>query len=126
MGGREDRRVVCQAKVVVRAEVQDATLADGDLGPLRPEDPTLVLREPSLGDTVEFSSQVILECSVHYSSVQSRMILPVLADCAAAKPACQSRAAIVSAMTELMRSRSVALVCSMAAIAFQVSNISRP
>ena len=54
------------------------------------------------------------------------MIFPVPADSAAAKPCSQFLAGITSAITRPIESRSVALVCSMAPIAFHVSNISRP
>ncbi len=122
----EQPRVVGEAEVVVGAEVEHLGAVGDDLGLLRAADAALALGEAGLLDPVELGGEVVPESSVHHSSVQSRTTLPTPADAAIAKPRSQSRAGRRSEMTDAIASRSGALVCSIAPIAFQVSNISRP
>ena len=56
-----------QAEVVVRAEVQDGTVAPlhPDLGPLGPEDRPLLLEEALLADLLELGGKELAESGVH-------------------------------------------------------------
>ena len=89
--GREHRRVIGEAEVVVGAEVEQlAPVGERHVRALRRGDHALALAEPGRGDLVELALELIAHCFEHHCS-QSRTTLPLSPLAATAKASSKSR-----------------------------------
>ena len=126
-GGRGglDLRVVRQAEVVVRAQVERlAAILEPDARTLGGVDEPFLLVEPARADIGEALGEEALERGVHgvQGWVQSRTTLPDCPDSMASKPRRNSRAGRRCVIAGVMSTWD----CSSAIILYQVSYISRP
>ncbi len=80
MGGGDDPRIVGEAQIVVRAEVQDlGAVLHPDAGPLRAHDDALGLEQAIGADLVELRADLLADVSEHCFRPLANRLLPVLA-----------------------------------------------
>src|SRR5271156_2274006 len=73
-GSFNDRRMVCQAKIIVRAEIQDgSSIGYGHLRLLRPGDDALLLEEARASNLGNLVRKMSLDLSIHGISSRERL-----------------------------------------------------
>ena len=123
VGRRDHLRVVREAEVVVRAEVEQLAAAlDVDVRALRRRHGQLVLVQPLVAELLEPGREIVANGAVHQAPFQSRSTLPDSPEAATSKACSNSEYGNRCVITGEMSSPE----SSITLIWYQVSYISRP